>query len=227
VVDNKYAIWTAFDNHYWPAFYFVDIQGHIRYQQFGEGEYEMSERVIQQLLAESETGFGSNDLVLVEPHGVELAADWDNMETPETYLGYANAWSLATPSDIVIGRRHTYEGDEVLSLNQWTLSGDWTVEEGGAVLHDAHGKIIFRYHARDLNIVMGPVMRGSSVQFRVQIDGEVPGSAHGEDSNAQGNGKATEQRLYQLIRQQDSITDRQFEIEFLDAGIEANAFTFG
>jgi len=227
VVDNNYAIWAAFDNHYWPALYFADTKGRIRYYQFGEGEYEMSERVIQQLLVEAGAKNVSGDLVPVDPQGIEIAADWDYVESPETYLGYARAVSFNAFGDAVIGRRHIYDSDRPLRLNQWTLSGDWTIDEAAIMLHDAHGKVIFRFHARDLNLVMGPVMRGSTISFRVRIDGESPRNAHGIDTDEQGNGVVAEQRVYQLIRQPKPIIDRQFEIEFLGPGVEALSFTFG
>lgn len=227
VVDNGYAIWSAFNNHFWPALYFVDGQGRIRYHQFGEGEYEMAERVLQQLLIETGASNVRGELVSVEPRGVEAAADWENVESPETYLGYERTMSFASPDGIVLGRRHSYEDPVYLSLNQWALSGAWTVEERGAILNEANGKIIYRFHARDLNLVMGPVMRGMPVQFRIRIDRQPLGAAHGTDVDAEGNGTAADQRLYQLIRQPRPITDRQFEIEFLSPGIEALSFTFG
>jgi len=228
VVDNNFIIWNAFVNHYWPALYFVDAQGRIRYHQFGEGEYEMSERVIQQLLVEAGAKDLSNNLVSVEPKGAEVAADWESVESPETYLGYERALSFNSFGDAAIGRRHSYSGLGPLSLNQWTLSGDWTIDETAIMLHSAHGKIIFRFHARDLNLVMGPVMRGGgAVPFRVQLDERPPRSAHGADTDDQGNGTVVEQRMYQLVRQPKPITDRQFEIEFLATGIEGLVFTFG
>jgi thiol-disulfide isomerase/thioredoxin len=219
-VDNDYAVWSAFDNHFWPAFYFVDANGRIRYQQFGEGEYEMAERVIQQLLVEAGADNVAENLISLNPDGVEKAADWDNVESPETYIGYARTMNLATSGD------HP-NGDITLRLNQWTLIGGWVVGEGAAMLHDANGKIVFRFHARDLNLVMGPPKDKSAVPFRVTIDGEPPRNAHGIDVDEEGNGTVTEQRMYQLIRQPKPIFDRQFEIEFLEPGVEALVFTFG
>jgi len=156
-----------------------------------------------------------------------VAADWESLESPETYLGYLRATSFASPGGVLAGRRHVYDGDVPLRLNQWALAGGWTIDEEAAMLDEAGGKITFRFHARDLNLVMGPVMRGAAVQFRVSIDGEPPGIAHGFDIDAEGNGTATEQRLYQLVRQRGPITDCLFEIEFLEPGVQALVFTFG
>jgi thiol-disulfide isomerase/thioredoxin len=227
VTDNRYAIWTAFDNHYWPALYFADADGRIRYHQFGEGEYEMSERVIQQLLTEAGNSDFEHDLVSVDPDGAEVAADWEDVESPETYLGYERGFSFAYPRNFARGSPQQFNVPIELQLNQWTLLGEWAVDRGGIISHAANGKILYRFHARDLNLVMGPVTLGDTVKFRVRIDGEPPREAYGEDVDRQGNGTVKEQRLYQLIRQPQPIADRLFEIEFLDPGVEALAFTFG
>jgi thiol-disulfide isomerase/thioredoxin len=226
-IDNDYAIWRAFNNEYWPALYFVDAQGHIRHHQFGEGEYAPSERIIQQLLAEAGRGGISHDLVSVAARGVEAAADWGSLNSPENYLGYERTENFSSPGGAVLDKRRVYAAPARLRLNHWALSGDWTVEKQATVLNKANGRIAYRFHARDLHLVMGPAARGTSVRFRVLIDGQPPGAAHGIDVDDQGNGTVTEQQLYQLIRQPKPIADRQFEIEFLDSGVEAFAFTFG
>jgi thiol-disulfide isomerase/thioredoxin len=226
-VDSDHAVWQAFGNRYWPALYFVDAQGRIRHHQFGEGGYEESEKIIQQLLAEAGSGSHSRERAPVDARGVEAAADWGSLQSPENYLGYERTESFASPGGVVSDRRHAYALPTRLPLNHWALSGDWTLQKGAAVLNQANGRIAYRFHARDLHLVVGPAVRGTAVRFRVLIDGQPPGAAHGIDVDAQGNGVITEQRLYQLIRQSQPIVDRQFEIEFADPGVEAFAFTFG
>jgi thiol-disulfide isomerase/thioredoxin len=226
-IDNEYAVWEAFDNHYWPALYLIDAQGHIRYQQFGEGDYEEAEEAIKELLAEAgDTGI-EDELVTVGPHGLEVAADWAHLASGENYLGHERSNGFASPGGAVVGEQSAYSTPERLGRNQWALSGQWTVEPGFVALNAANGRIVYRFHARDVHLVMGPTAHGSSVRFRVGLDGQVPGDAHGSDVDAQGEGLVSEQRLHQLIRQPGSIADRTFEIEFLDAGVEAYAFTFG
>ena len=226
-IDNNYAIWRALKNEYWPALYFVDAQGRIRHHHFGEGEYEQSEMVIQQLLAEAGISNIDHKLVSVDARGVEAAADWGSLKSPENYVGYERTENFASPGGAVLDKRRVYAAPAQLRLNQWALSGDWTVGKQATVLNKANGRIAYRFHARDVHLVMGPAVRGTSVRFRVLIDGKPPGAAHGIDVDDQGNGTVTEQRLYQLIRQPKPIADRQFEIEFLDSGVEAFAFTFG
>ena len=226
-IDSDHAIWRAFRNQYWPALYFVDAQGRIRHHQFGEGEYEQSERILQQLLAEAGNGGIGHELVSVDGRGAEAAADWGSLKSPENYVGYERTENFASPGGAVLGKPRVYAVPARLGLNQWALAGDWTVGQQGTSLNKANGRIAYRFHARDLHLVMGPAARGTSVRFRVRIDGQPPGAAHGVDIDDQGNGTATEQRLYQLIRQPKPIADRQFEIEFLDPGVEAYAFTFG
>jgi thiol-disulfide isomerase/thioredoxin len=226
-IDSDYAIWTAFDNHYWPALYFVDAQGQIRHHQFGEGQYEQSEMIIQQLLAEAGIDGIDQELVSVDASGVEAAADWGSLRSPENYLGYERTEGFASPGDAVLDRPHVYAAPAPLRLNQWALAGDWTVERQATVLNTAGGRILYRFHARDLHLVMGPAARGTSVRFSVRVDGGAPGAAHGGDVDEEGNGTVSEQRLYQLIRQPQPIADRLFEIAFLDGGVEAYAFTFG
>jgi len=226
-IDNDYVIWRAFDNHYWPALYVIDAQGRIRHHQFGEGGYERSERIIQQLLGETGiTGIG-DQLAAVEARGVEAEADWADLKSPENYLGHERTENFVSPGGAVVDKRRVYAAPARVKLNDWALSGDWTVKKDAVVLNKANGRIAYRFHARDLHLVMGAAVRGASVRFRVLIDGQPPGAAHGTDVDDQGNGTVAEQRLYQLIRQSTPIADRQFEIEFLDPGVEAFAFTFG
>jgi len=226
-IDSDHAIWGAFNNEYWPALYFIDAQGHIRHHQFGEGEYGQSEKIIQQLLAETGTGGISHGLVSVDARGAEAAPDWSSLKSPENYVGYERTENFEPPGGAVRGERHVYAAPARLNLNHWSLSGDWTMDKGATLLNKANGRIVYRFHARDLHLVMGPRARGTSVRFRVLIDGQPPGAAHGIDVDERGNGTVTEQRMYQLIRQPKPIVDRQFEIEFLDSGVEAFSFTFG
>ena len=211
----------------WPALYFVDAQGRIRHHHLGEGEYEQSERIIQQLLSEAGTGAIDSELVSVDARGVEAAADWGSLKSPENYVGYERTENFASPGGAVLDKRRVYAVPARLRLNHWALSGDWTVEKQAAVLNKGNGRVAYRFHARDLHLVVGPAARGTSVRFRVLIDGKPPGAAHGIDVDVQGNGTVNEQRLYQLIRQPKPIADRQFEIEFVSPGVEVFAFTFG
>jgi thiol-disulfide isomerase/thioredoxin len=226
-VDNDYAIWNAFNNHYWPALYFVDAQGQIRHHRFGEGNYEESEMILQQLLTDAGISDVGQDLVSVEAHGAEAAADWDSLRSPENYLGYQRTENFASPNGDVVETPHVYVAPERLRLNHWALAGDWTIQEQETVLNDPDGRIVYRFHARDLHLVMGPAAQGPPVRFQVRIDGQPPGAAHGTDVDDQGNGMATEPRLYQLIRQPGPVSERRFEITFLDPGVHAYAFTFG
>ena len=226
-IDNDYAIWRAFNNNYWPALYFIDAQGRMRHHHFGEGAYDRSERMIQQLLTEAGNSGVSRELVSVDAQGVEADADWRNLKSSETYVGYARTENFASPGGAVRDKQYVYAIPAQLRLNHWALSGDWTVGQQATVLNKPNGRIAHRFHARDVHLVMGPAARGTAVRFRVLIDGKPPGAAHGTDIDAQGNGTATEQRLYQLIRQQTPIVDRLFEIEFLDPAVETFSFTFG
>ena len=226
-IDSDYAIWSAFANHYWPALYFADAEGHIRHHHFGEGEYQQSEMVIQRLLDAAGSARIGKELVSVDPRGIEAPADWANLGSPETYTGYERTESFASPGGARPGLRHAYTLPEQLRLNDWALAGDWTMVAEAAMLSTANGRIAYRFHARDLHMVMGPAAPGSSVRFRVLIDGQPPGAAHGADIDVEGNGTATYQRLHQLIRQPGPITDRTFEITFSDPGVQAFAFTFG
>jgi thiol-disulfide isomerase/thioredoxin len=226
-VDSDYAIWRAFNNEYWPALYFIDAKGHIRHHQFGEGEYKESEEVIQQLLSETSGKDIGPELVSVAASGAEVAADWGTLRSPETYVGYEQTENFASPGGGVGNKPHVYAIPARLSLNHWALEGDWTAGKEALSLNQPNGRIAYQFHARDLNLVMGPARRGTSIRFRVLIDGQPPGGAHGVDVDSQGNGTVLEQRLYQLIRQPGPIVDRQFEIGFLDSGAEAYDFTFG
>ena len=226
IVDNDYAVWQAFDNHYWPALYFADAQGRIRHHHFGEGEYEESEMVVQMLLREAGVEVDPG-LVRLEPHGVEAAADWGSLGSPESYVGYGRAVNFASSGGPVPDERHLYSTPAGLRRNQWALSGGWRIGEVPALLTEPGGSITYAFHARDVNLVMGPPVRQAPVRFRVHLDGEPPGRAHGIDVDESGNGTADYQRMYQLIRQPEPIVDRRFEIEFLDAGVEAFVFTFG
>jgi thiol-disulfide isomerase/thioredoxin len=226
-VDNDYTIWRAFNNNYWPALYFVDAEGRVRHHRFGEGDYEESEKIIQQLLEEAGGRGVDRGLVAVEGRGVEAAADWGSLKTPENYVGYDRTEHFASPGGLEKDQRRVYAPPAKLKLNHWALSGDWTVGKQATGLNKAGGRIVYRFHARDLHLVMGPAVPGTSIRFRVLIDGQPPGAAHGLDLDEQGYGTVTEQRLYQLIRQPKPIDDRLFEIEFLDPGVEVFAFTFG
>jgi thiol-disulfide isomerase/thioredoxin len=226
-LDSDYAIWQAFDNRYWPAVYIADAQGRIRHHQFGEGGYAECEMIIQMFLREAGRDNIPDDLVSVADEGFEAAADWANLGSPETYLGYEQGQNFASPGRAELDERRSYVAPDRLRLNQWALSGEWTVERHASVLNEAEGRIAFRFHARDVHLVMGPRERGASVPFRVLVDGEPPGAGHGLDVDEQGHGTLSQQRLHQLVRVRGSITDRTFEVIFLAPGVEAYAFTFG
>jgi thiol-disulfide isomerase/thioredoxin len=227
VVDSDYAIWTAFDNHYWPALYVVDAQGQVRHHRFGEGGYQQAEMILRQLLTEAGAGGIDQDLVSVDGGGVEAPADWDSLWSPENYLGYERTENFASPDGAVLGTRQVYAVPARLRLNHWAVAGDWTVNRQAIVLNAPDGRIAYRFHARDLHLVMGPAARGTPVRFRVRLDGQPPGAAHGVDIDDQGNGTVAEPRLYQLVRQPGPVGERTFEVTFLDPGVQAYAFTFG
>jgi thiol-disulfide isomerase/thioredoxin len=226
-IDSDHAVWNAFKNQYWPALYFVDAKGHIRYHKFGEGDYAQSELIIQQLLAEAGSHGIGHELAPVDARGAEAPADWGDLQSSENYVGYERTENFVSPGGPVFDIPRNYTAPDQLKLNDWALSGDWTTGRQAAVLNKANGKIVYRFHARDLHLVMGPAASGKSIRFRVSIDGKPPGTAHGVDVDSQGNGTITGQRMYQLIRQPKPIVDRQFEVEFLDPGVEVFAFTFG
>jgi hypothetical protein len=227
VVDNDYAIWDAFDNHYWPALYVVDAHGQIRHHRFGEGDYERSEATMQRLLTKAGAEGIGRDLVVVEATGVEAAADWDGLWSPENYLGFARTENFASPDGAVLDTPQVYDAPARLRLNHWALAGDWTVKRQAIVANAPDGGIVYRFHARDLHLVMAPAPPGTPVRFRVLLDGQPPAAAHGTDIDDQGDGTVTYPRLYQLIRQPGPITERTFQISFLDPGVQAYAFTFG
>jgi hypothetical protein len=226
-LDNDYAIWDSFANRYWPALYLVDAEGRIRHHWFGEGDYEGSERIIQRLLAEAGAGRIDEELVAVDASGAEAQADWDELRSPETYLGSDQTQGFRPPHGITADLRHVFVAPERLKLNDWALSGDWAMQPERVVVNVPGGRIAYQFHARDLHLVMGPVAHGASIPFRVRLDGLPPGKAHGVDIDEHGGGVATEQRLYQLIRQPSPIVDRRFEIEFLQPDVGAFVFTFG
>ena len=226
-IDNDYAVWSAFANHYWPALYFADEEGRVRHHHFGEGEYQQSEMVIQQLLAEAGTTDHGTEPVLVDAPGVEAPADWAHLRSPETYTGHERTENFASPGGALPGKPRVYSAPAQLRLNDWALSGDWTVDEQVVTLNEAPGQVAFRFHARDLNLVMGPAAPGSPVRFNVRIDGQPAGAAHGADADEEGNGTLAEQRVHQLVRQPGPVTDRTFEITFLGPGAQVYSFTFG
>jgi thiol-disulfide isomerase/thioredoxin len=227
-LDSKHGVWQAFANHYWPAVYMADGEGRIRHHHFGEGGYEESERVIQRLLRETGTSELADDLVTVADEGFQAQADWASLRSPETYLGYEQAQNFASPGRAGLDESREYVVPDDLRLNQWALAGEWTIERGASVLTACEGRLAFRFHARDVNLVLGPPARGmTSVPFRVTVDGEPPGNAHGLDTDEQGEGLVDRQRLYQLVREPEEIEERTFEVTFLARGVEAYVFTFG
>ena len=226
-IDSNYAIWRAFNNQYWPAHYFIDGKGRIRHHHFGEGEYDESERVIQELLKENGAQVAASNTITVSGSGAEAAPDGANRRSPETYIGYRRAEHFASAESIAQDSRRNYTPQPRLSLNQWALGGNWNVGEESAVLQSSPGKIVFRFHARDLHLVLGTTKDGKPVRFAVKLDGTAPGDDHGSDTDGNGAGTVKDHRLYQLIRQKGPVEDRTFEIEFLDPGVQAFAFTFG
>jgi thiol-disulfide isomerase/thioredoxin len=225
-IDSDYAVWRAFENDYWPALYLSDSQGHIRYHKFGEGDYEQSEREIQRLLKQAGISIDPES-TSINATGSEVAADWADLRSQENYVGYERTQGFVSPSGTAFDKPHVYSLPQRLSLNEWALAGNWTTQKDAIALNAANGRIAYKFHARDLHLVMGPAVRGTSVRYRVSLDGQAPGAAHGADVDEQGNGIVAEQKLYQLIRQPKPIGERTFEIDFLDAGVEAFSFTFG
>jgi cytochrome c biogenesis protein CcdA/thiol-disulfide isomerase/thioredoxin len=227
-LDNDYAIWQAFNNQYWPAHYFIDATGRLRGHHFGEGDYDGSEQLIRRLLTDAgnsnlpPAGLGSTQVM-----GVQAAADEAHDQSPETYVGYRRGENFASPGGFVQDQLHAYSAPNTFKLNQWGLSGSWNVDREKAVLGAAPGKIVFRFYARDLHLVLGPNVDGKPVHFRVTLDGKAPAGSHGSDTDSSGAGSVDQQRLYQLIRQAGEVGEHTFSIEFLDSGVQAYSFTFG
>ncbi len=227
-LDNNYAIWQGFSNQYWPAHYFIDAAGRIRAHHFGEGNYEESERTIRELLTQAGyTNLPSAGTGRAAPSGIEAAADETHDQSPETYVGYRRAESFSSPGGLVQDRAHSYAVPASLGLNQWALAGTWAVDPEEAVLRTPPGRLVYRFYARDLHLVLGPGSTGKPVRFRVQLDGAAPGPNHGVDTDASGAGVIKEQRLYQLIRQSGEVGEHVFSIEFLDNDVQVYSFTFG
>ena len=224
--DNDFRIWNAFDNDGWPAFYLIGPDGRVRQRMLGEGDYDKIERTIQRLLAETSGPLVASDIVNVVGEGAQAPADLDDLLSPETYVGYAKAENFASPGGFAAGAK-AYTAPSTLRLNHWGFTGTWNILGEFATLSDAPGGVRFRFHARDLHFVLGPSVSGQPIRFRVKLDGAAPGTDHGVDVDAGGEGRVQEPRLYQLIRQKGSVTDRTLEIEFLDPGVRAYVFTFG
>jgi cytochrome c biogenesis protein CcdA/thiol-disulfide isomerase/thioredoxin len=225
-IDNEYKIWRSFENEYWPAHYFIDGNGKVRHHHFGEGEYDESEHIIQKMLMDAGNKNVPTGLVAVNASGAEAASDKEDVNSPETYVGYDRSNHFVSPGGVVKDKGNTYAAGEP-QLNEWSLSGNWTIGPERAQLDESDGSIVYRFHARDLHLVLGPSMEGGKIRFRVTIDGKAPGDAHGMDTDAEGNGVVTTQRLYQLVRATGAVADHTFEIRFLDPGVQAYAFTFG
>ncbi len=226
-LDNDYKIWRSFQNEYWPAHYFIDTAGHVRYQYFGEGDYDQSETWIRDLLKEANVKNIPDSPTDVSAAGVELPPSGGDHRSPETYVGYDRAEHFASPGDLYRDEVRVYRLPSRLKVNEWALSGTWNVEAQLATLVSSSGQIAYRFHARDLHLVLGPASTGNPVRFRVTIDGKAPGPDHGVDTDANGDGVITEHRLYQLIRERPNTQNHEFRIEFLDSGAQAYAFTFG
>jgi thiol-disulfide isomerase/thioredoxin len=226
-LDPGYRVWNDFANHFWPAAYLADANGRLRYHHFGEGEYGMTEMAIQQLLADAGAGGFERDLVMVEPRGLEVPADWRTLASPETYMGYGQSNGFAQEREARFDEPHGYRAPDELPLNEWGLSGRWTVARHAAISQEPGATLAFGFHARDVNLVMGPASPDAAIPFRVTLDGEPAGAAVGGDVDEDGRGVLRAQRTYQLVRQPGVIADRRFEIEFLAPGAEAYCFTFG
>ena len=226
-LDRDYVVWDAFGNRYWPALYLIDGHGQFRHHRFGEGDYVRSERVIQQLLVESGARGIGQELSQVDAQGVEADADWNSLISNENYLGYARTQRFASTEGVRRDTRYRYGVPTLLQRDHWAIAGEWTMRQQAVVLHEAEGRIAYRFHARDLHLVMTPSAQGEPVRFRITLDGQQPGASHGADADADGHGTVAEPRLYQLLRQTGAVTDRTFEITFLDPGIQVYAFTFG
>jgi thiol-disulfide isomerase/thioredoxin len=226
-VDSDYGVWNAFANHYWPAVYLADAEGRIRYHHYGEGEYAQTEMAIQRLLIDAGSGDFDDDLVMVEPAGLEVAADWRTLGSPETYLGYGQSSGFWSEDGSLFDQPHDYDAAARLPLNNWDLSGNWTVRRHASISHAPGARIAFQFRARDVNLVMGPETAGAAIPFRVFLDGEPANGALGTDVDADGRGVVRDQNTYQLIRQSGPVSESRFEIEFDEAGVEGYCFTFG
>ncbi|MER8873132.1 redoxin family protein [Mesorhizobium sp. M0814] len=227
VIDNDYGIWRAFGNRAWPAFHFVGADGRVRHHVFGERDYDQSERLIQKLLSEATGEEIAGDLVAVAGEGPQAAADKQNLRSPESYVGYALGRTFVSPGGVNEDAPTLYQAVQALSLNRWSLAGIWTIGSEFATLNDPSGSISYRFHSRDLHLVLAPAVQGQGIRFRVKIDGAPPGVDHGFDTDPEGWGNVQDGRMYQLVRQRGSVEDRTFQIEFFDAGVRAYAFTFG
>ena len=226
-VDSEYRVWGAFANRFWPAIYIADADGRIRHHHFGEGEYPQTEMVIQRLLLDAGAADLDQDLVAVEPRGLEVAADWKSLRSPETYLGQAQSSGFASEGVAPLDLPHEYTAASRLPLNSWDLTGNWTVARHAAISNAPGARVAFQFQARDVNLVMGPRVAGGSIPFRVTLDGRPVGDAHGSDVEPDGRGVVRDQNTSQLVRQSGPIASRRFEIEFLEAGVEVYCFTFG
>jgi thiol-disulfide isomerase/thioredoxin len=226
-LDPDHTVWEAFGNRFWPELYLIDQEGAVRHHRFGEGDEERIEGVLRQLLTEAGADDAGTGPTRIDPRGVEAAADWDDLRSGETYLGYGRTENFVSLDDPVMDGRHLYGVPEQLPLNHWGLTGDWTLRAQAAVLNRPGGRIVFRFHARDLHLVLAPLERGRGVRFRVRLDRRPPGESHGVDVDHGGNGLLTMPRLYQLVRQPGPVAERTFEITFLDPGVRAYAVTFG
>jgi thiol-disulfide isomerase/thioredoxin len=226
-IDSDYGIWNGFKNEYWPALYLLDGTGRVVYQQFGEGKYDETERMIQKTLESAGGHDIDRQLVTVVGKGLEAPADWNNVRSPESYVGYARAEGFASPGGVMAERRHVYDLPSALRLNEWALTGDWTIGSGAITANQSAARLVFRFHARDLHLVMGPPAGHEPVHFRVSIDGAPPGASHGADIDAEGMGVARDQRVHQLLRQPAEIADRTFQIDFREPGAQVFVLTFG
>jgi thiol-disulfide isomerase/thioredoxin len=226
-IDSDYSIWQSFNNQAWPAQYLVDAKGRIQYHHFGEGEYGEMERIIRELLKENGATGLASDTTSASGVGIEAAPDWTDARSPETYIGYRQAQNFASPEKVHKDSVEIYSAPAKPSLNHWALSGSWNVNAESAVLQAVPGKIVFRFHSRDLHLILAPTKDGKPVRFKVTLDGAVLGENHGVDTAPDGSGEVREPRMYQLIRQKGPIVDRTFEIEFLDPRVQALDFTFG
>jgi len=227
VLDSNYGVWRAFNNNAWPAFYFIDAKGRVRQQKLGEGGYDQSERLLQKLLSEARKAPVADPIVPIAGKGVQAAPDWRDLRSPESYIGYNQARDFASPGGVKEDASSLYRAPSALPINRWSLAGRWTIGGEFATSNGASGKLAYRFHARDLHLVLAPAVQGKPIRFRVRIDGAAPGASHGVDVDAQGWGRVQDARLYQLVRQTGPVANRTFEIEFLDPGVRAYVFTFG